>query len=215
MDINAISDFLKEAVNEYDSDDEKPWKPVEVLMPFLHRYGMVNRTSTAEDVQLTDLRELAIRWGVKLKDARTRKDMNFNDLLAALTTHTKAQSSLMPGALTNRASSSGVNFDSLTPAQAATETQLLKDKEKQKKQAMRLSNNYMGMPDYAYDPTPKAAAEAMIYQSRKVIVAKVDRHSFTEEDHDHHAHKEEKAPEASEDAGKAKINSSMITARGK
>jgi hypothetical protein len=95
MDHSAIAGLLRETVEEH--HDEAEYQPIEALLPFLKTYGMVNRTCTINDITHTDLKELCIRWGVRIKDPKTRKDLGFNELMHALLDHQAHTSSNIPG----------------------------------------------------------------------------------------------------------------------
>ncbi len=204
MDITSISKFLNEAVDDYDSDADQPWKPVEILLPFLKQYGIIVRTTTAADVTIIDLRALAVRWGVKMKDPKTHKERNFDDLLQTLIHHNEATSAIMPGS-TKQLLSEAERRGSAGQMALSASIEALPSKKK-----LRLKNNFMGLPDYAYDANPNA----LIYQARKVILEKVDPRAHSREEH-HHEHKEDKVADGSGEKESKKINASMIAAQRK
>ena len=95
MDHSALAGMLFQATEEH--LDEVAYQPIEALLPFLKTYGMVNRTCTTNDITSTDLKELCIRWNVRIKDPKTRKDMNFNELMHGLLDHQANMSANIPG----------------------------------------------------------------------------------------------------------------------
>jgi hypothetical protein len=157
---------------EADSDDDYE-DPVEMLLPFLKSYGMLNRTVTAKEVGLSDLKELAGRWGVKTKDPRTLKDMKQDALVQSLIDFADSKSKIanqgiaVPNAATllatralqleerhqTKSTKKGFGLDMLS--QSVDQIRVPKKKKKLK--------NFFGLPAFAYNQN----STALVYYSRK------------------------------------------------
>jgi hypothetical protein len=196
IDINALLAMDAEDV----PDDTEP-NPVSLLMPYLQQYGMITKSITADEVTATDLKELTIRWNLKIRDKRTRKDLSFDKLLNQLMDHVMElrQGAVHVGAGTG----TKVGFDA-TAGKGMAMSQSMP--ELKPKKFMRLKN-YFGMPDYAYDSN----ASALIYASRKT---RRDKEMDNEEE-EHHEEQYEETKKEETKTGDTKKKASMVSAQRK
>ena len=204
-----IKSFLKESVDEF--IEEAQFKPVELLLPILKQYGMINRTITADEVSLTDLKELCIRWNVKIKDPKTRKDRSFNELIHSLLAHMENSASTLPGS-----PKKSVGFESYSTREAtAKEGGILLNRSQSAEQLaarkkMRIPN-YFGLPTQAYDTN----STALVYQARKEVKIPESRKGHREEHHDHVEHVKHVDSGPSTDQDEKKVNKNMVAAQRK
>ena len=168
-----LSALLNTAVEEF-SDDEQD-NPVEILMPFLKQFGFINRCTTSKDVTHIDLKELSIRWNLKIKDRKTHKDKNFDQLLSMLTDHLKAATSHGAPGKPAAESHHHNHGNKKSPFELGVSASADDIKIPKKRTKLR---NFFGLPDYAY----MSNSDALVYKARKTIVEQKERHHQEEEE---------------------------------
>jgi hypothetical protein len=179
-------------------DDNEP-NPATMIMPYLQQYGMITKSITVDEVTATDLRELSIRWNLRIRDKKSKKDYSFDKLLNQLVDYIvdKRQETM-----NKAASGKKINFETTGVGMAMSQSM----PDLKPKKFMKLKN-FFGMPDYAYDSNP----DALVYASRKTRREK--EMAAEEEEHHEEHHEEEKKQETKQEDGKKK--SSMVSAQRK
>lgn len=173
-----------------DRDDELD--PFAIILPILKNYGIKDAASTGDDVRESDLKELGQRWNVKLKDPKTKRPMNFEQMLQRLVLHVEQQLTGMPSAAGGNGQKKNTIITepgggmSLSASVESLRSIAMMGRKRKK------VPNYFGLPTHAYTSNPNA----LVYMARKPTRGQdsVDDH------HQHHQgqqqHDTEKRAEA-------------------
>lgn len=195
------------AVDDH-AEEEDPFNPVEVLMPFLKQYNLISRSTLAKEVNFNDLKALAKRWNIKYRNA-AKKDPSFDTLLNMLINHAEYEMSQVPE---HHRLNRTVAFES-TPrgthmSVSASADSILLNKARDTAPKLMVKN-YFGLPDYAYDTNP----EALVYQARKNLPSR-EKGGGDDNDHEHHHHSA-LTSDPSAATGKKKLSASAVAAQKK
>ena len=161
--VSAVREVIDAEDEEADDD------PVEMLLPFLKSYGLVNRTASAREVHDHELKELALRWQLKTKDPKTLKERKREDLVTLLIETALAKSRVANAGYTGgttapvltqpggKVGTGGKKIGAALETSQSLDALFLKPKKKKK------IKNYFGLPDYAY----ASSSGALVYKARK------------------------------------------------
>ena len=155
----ALKALLWEGDAKGEEDNDEP-NPVTLLMPYLQQYGMIPSSSTADEVTATDLRELCIRWNIRVRDKKTKRDYPYDKLVSVLIHHIEAKKEITKDLSSGKFSTIKMPGEASMRTTANTEGEGKPSIEIKKFKKMK---NYFGMPNEAYEMKP----ESLIYASRK------------------------------------------------
>ena len=166
-DLGALfTSVVKEVVVEENDDRQEP---LELLLPYLVQYGIVNRTVTVSQVDDKAIKELAHRWQLKTKDPKTMKSYKRDDLISLLIDTVVAKSRIANAAFTGgvtmpvmtqeggKGAKGGGTGARMETSQSLDALTILMPKKKKK------IKNYFGLPNYAY----ASSSSALVYKARK------------------------------------------------
>jgi hypothetical protein len=127
---------------------------LDAILPYMISFGIVNKSSTTNDFQDTDFKDLASKFKLKIFDSKYNRPLSHDQIVKLLFHHIEHLDFRRGG---RRAG----NLSIAPPLTSPTIERTLVSS--QKKKYKELEKNYFGLPPYALNRT----AEGIIYHCRK------------------------------------------------
>ena len=156
----ALKAMLWESDGEGADEEDEP-NLVTLLMPYLQQYGMIPSSSTADEVTSVDLRELCIRWNIRVRDKKTKRDYQYDKLVSNLIHHIESKKEVAKDIHSGKFTT--VKLSNEAPSMRTAAITDRTDMPSIAVKKFKKMKNYFGMPNEAYEMKP----ESLIYASRK------------------------------------------------
>ena len=120
------------------------------LIPHLYSNKILAKSTPPSEITIADIRSLAIKWGIKVTDNKTKKNLKKEQLMKSLVNYIEQISN---NRKVTRAKDI-VNLSVKDPSLLIYDEPVNPDLRDPKKMIKPLAKNYFGLPNGAFDRTP-------------------------------------------------------------